>query len=48
MGNFTLHYEGLESTFHKLSDSKTEDIIEFSFRFLKKTETDHTADEGLT
>ena len=30
VGDFALHDEGLEATFHKLGNSKTENVIEFA------------------
>ena len=46
--NVSLHHEGLETSFHELGDGKTKDVIELALRFVEETETDHTADEGIT
>lgn len=32
-GEFTLKDESLKASFHQLSDGKSEDVIEFTFRF---------------
>ena len=44
----SLDDEGLEAALQELGNGQTQDIIEFSLRFLEETETDHTADESLT
>ena len=48
VGDLSLHDEGLKTALHELGDGQTQDVIEFSLRVLEETETDHTADEGLT
>ena len=48
VSELTLHHEGLETTFHELSDSQTQDVIELAFSFFEETEANHTADKGIT
>ena len=47
-GQLALYDEGLQTTFHELSNSQTEDVIELAFRLLEETKSDHTSDDGLT
>ena len=47
-GDVSLHDEGLESTFHELSHGKSKDVIQLALRFVEESDTDHTADEGIT
>lgn len=44
----SLHHEGLETTFHELGDGQTEDVIELALALFEESDTDHTADEGIT
>jgi len=44
----SLEDEGLETTFHELSNGQTKDVIELSLGILEETKADHTAEEGLT
>lgn len=46
--NVSLHDEGLEATFHELGDGQTKDVIELALRLVEESDTDHTADEGIT
>ena len=48
VSDLSLHDEGLESTFHKLGNSKTKDVIELSLRLFEEAEADHAGEEGLT
>ena len=45
---FLLSNEGLESSFHELVKSKTENVIELSFVLLEKTKSDHSSEKGIT
>lgn len=40
--------EGLQSTLQELGRSQTEDVIELALVVLEESESDHSADEGLT
>jgi len=47
VSDLSLHNESLESAFHELANSQTEDIIELSLSVLEETEADHAADKSL-
>ena len=44
----TLLDEGLQSTLQELGRSQTEHVIELALVVLEESESDHSADEGLT
>lgn len=48
VGESTLLDESLESSLHELGGGQTEDVIELALVVLEESETDHSADEGLT
>ena len=46
--NLSLGNESLKSSFHELGKGQTQYVIEFSLRFLEKTESNHSSDKGIT
>jgi hypothetical protein len=48
LGEVSLHHEGLETTFHELSNGQTKDVIELALASVEESETNHTSDKGIT
>ena len=46
-GELALEHEGLKASFHQLSDSESEHVIELALRLLEQTKSDHASDDGL-